>query len=460
MLQFDVETPSRWASRILEVYHNRHGVLKGIMRGANEDLQRRSINYGGLKQLSFVLTPFVVLQSDLDCLFKNVRILHRVVENILERVSEDHYFIQNVFGVHDQYRPFLRKHGKHWQVISRYDFLIDPQGRIRFIELNTSCPAGYFYQSVFDDIFSACSPIPIESLKAQPAFHSESFYTDKINGYAASGGCDKRQENSDGMIAILYDENKLMIELDLIAEAFKRNHERTGNVGIMDASSLRFDGNQLRSEEGKPIRLTVNKFRVNGQGLHRWTPGFEKRYGALLTAIQRDSIITCNNFGGMVFAEDKAILAAMREKAVTQLLSAEERALIDEMVADTWIAVDKIGQRELFEKLIEHPDEYVLKPRNDGRGQGVVIGRFREKSEWERDVLNAFENNYVIQQYADTLSFPVVSMQHEKVISSMMYHTGAVFVFDGEPAGIMSRVSLNPVTNVGIEGFFQPVFVE
>ncbi|NIP87432.1 MAG: hypothetical protein GTO03_18515 [Planctomycetales bacterium] len=101
----------------------------------------------------------------------------------------------------------------------------------------------------------------------------------------------------------------------------------------------------------------------------------------------------------------------------------------------------------------------MIKPANEGRGFGVVIGKYCSQQEWDAACQLQENVPQVVQEFAETLTFPVVSHRGGRVHADPMYLTLGLGILAGRYDGLVSRISTNPVTNVAREGFGQAVFV-
>lgn len=447
-MQIELKTIKYVAEDISSTGRNHYNNVGRIIKKANETLKEESIDYGGLKQLRYTPTPFILLERDYNALLRTGERLHGIVEKVLQLLACNNIPLQQHFAAHSEFFTYLVKpHGKkYWQTISRYDFIITNDGNIKFIELNTCCPAGFFYQPFFDSLAKRF-PISDRRYLNDIKFSSDSAKPEQFARIfnAIEHECGIEQ----GIIGVLYDENELMIELELIRDTILRSGRK---AEIIDARDLECNNGEL-SFRNKRISSTYNKFRVCGNQKHHWRSNYRQRYAALLHAIQNNSFIPINNMAAMVFSEDKGILSVLADPEFSDIFTTEELNFISQHIPYTRRLYS--NNSECFTK--QH-ERYVMKPANDGRGQGVVIGCEVTKDVWNDLLTRCLCGDYIIQEHIEPLRLPVVyaNDRNEAKVQDM-YHTGAIFILNGKACGFLSRVSSNRITNVGVEGYLQPI---
>jgi hypothetical protein len=281
-------------------------------------------------------------------------------------------------------------------------------------------------------------------------------------------------------IAVLNDENDLTFELDLVADSLRRHNRQ---VVIASAADLRYARDRLLYND-QVISLTYNKFRTSTPESpnHCWSDGFAQRYAAFLAAQQNGNIVSVNNLGGIALAEDKSLLAVFADEDVRQLLSADERRLVDEHLL--WTARLEHGPGVLDGQLVDlvpfvrqHRERFVIKPANEGRGYGVVVGKYASDSDWASACRVDASVPKIVQEFTESVVLPVVCNVHEPGVQATLSRAPVGAASGGEPVvremfltlgltmirgryrGLVSRVSANPVTNVAREGFGQAAFL-
>ena len=210
-----------------------------------------------------------------------------------------------------------------------------------------------------------------------------------------------------------------------------------------------------------------NKIRIStaNSPKHHWSPGFESRYAGFLDVIQNDAAVAVNNLAGLSVAEDKSLLEVLRLPEVAAVLSPAQRQFVDQYVL--WTArltkrsIDWRGQTiDLLPYVRANREKFVIKPANEGRGFGVVVGKYATDQEWEAACTIDPDLPSVVQEYAEPARLPVLRLQNNQELRIVDHHlTVALAMLQGQSRGVLSRISANPVTNVGREGIVQAVFL-
>jgi hypothetical protein len=422
--------------------------------GAQKKLGGRALPEVGLSALK-------LSNGDVAILEKFSVTLHGIVEKILDRVTRSKELVERYFPSHLRMFPHLRKTSgsTHWQAISRYDFILSPRGEIRLLELNTGCPGGFMIlQDMVSPTVHGLSNVGMSEVENWRSINMlPNVIVDTVLGLERTSGLEP------GLIAILNDENELQFELERTAEAFSEAGRRSR---VIDARTLRFEDGRLYHGDDY-ISASFNKFRISTPDSpnHCWKRGFEERYSAFLEAQKAGAFVSVNNLCGMSIAEDKGLVGLFFDPQIRQLLSDEEIELIDQCVPWTARLTDEAGEvhGEPFDSLAahvrQHKDLFVLKPANEGRGFGVLIGKETDQQEWDSACSTDSTIPLIVQQFVESLSLPVGNIRDGVFSITPTFMTVASAMARGVPKGFISRLSTEAVTNVAQHGFIQAIFV-
>lgn len=440
-----------------------------VSRDAMEVLAEHGMKFEGDKTMAFALSALCLDCASVTALGTLAETLHGIVESALDWIFATPRRFETYCSDHKRIRPWMRKtRGQfRWQGVSRYDAVILADGGIRIIELNTGCPAGFIHAEAFSEVTqSAMQGLALNGGDLKTDFGLECREFGTIPGDAlvrellaieSEAGLPK------GKIGLVNDENQLVNELELIAEAFRR-HGR--DASIMNAADIRMENGQA-VWQGQPVSLLYNKIRISTENSpkHHWKPGFETRYAGFLEVIEHDAAVAVNNLAALTVAEDKSLLEILRLPEFTQTLSSDERQFVNGYVL--WTArltdrpIDWRGQTvDLLPFVRANKDKFVIKPANEGRGYGVVVGKYATESEWQAACEMSADLPSVVQEYAEAARLPVVRMPGDDRLDALDHHlTVGLAMIRGKYRGMLSRISAHPVTNVGREGVVQAVFL-
>lgn len=447
---------------------------------ANRELAERRLTFGHVKPLEAALTALLLSKDDVQFLARTAEALHAAIEKALEYATAAPDRLERFFPEHRRVFPFLARTAgwQAWQVVARYDMAVTEEGRLKLLELNTSCPGGLLISEAMSDVtrhgLAEIDDSIGQTLASWPenATVPADVLADELLALEDAAGV------TPDTIGVLKDENGLSFELDLLADSLRRHNRQ---VVIANAEELRLQEDRLLYGD-QVISLTYNKFRVSTPESpnHCWRDGFAQRYEAFLAAQQNGGVVSVNNLGGIALAEDKSFLAILADPEIRALFSADEQLLLDEHVL--WTARLQKGPVILHGQAVDlvpyvraNREQFVIKPANEGRGFGVVVGKYADEKEWAAACLVDPRVPKIVQEFTNSVTLPVVCLPRgsgqpiapaplgasaaggESVVQEMFLTLGLTLV-RGRYRGLVSRVSANPVTNVAREGFGQAVF--
>jgi hypothetical protein len=418
-------------------------------------------SFGGLKNLSVALTALVLEPAGVAALRATAERLFGIVDRVVDWIIASPARCERLAGDYRRVFPYLRKTpgARHWQALSRYDAVVCEDGRIRIIELNTGCPAGFMHAEAFTRT-TAMALDELGVLAKSTATSATIRPQALVDGLLAIERAALTSDIQPALVALLTDENKLTHELDLMLDDLTR---RGRAARILAAEEIEFDGHKA-THRGEPISLCYDKFRISvpASKNHCWRAGFERRYSGFLAAQQAGAIAAVNNLAAQTIAEDKSLLATLVLPEVAELLSADERNFVAENVLWTARLEDRRVRRhgeeiDLLTYVAEHPDEFVIKPSSEGRGFGVVIGRDCPRDEWRALCQIEADTPRVVQDYVEPVKLPVVCQGGEALVVQEMFLTLGLATVNGRYEGVLSRVSPSRITNVARQGYLQAV---
>jgi hypothetical protein len=348
-----------------------------------------------------------------------------------------------------------------WQVVSRYDAAVTPDGQPKILELNTACPGALLISEAVCLItrhgFEEIHPDWIDLGAMRFGTVNPRRVRDVLLDIEKASGIEP------GAVGILNDENDLVFELDHLAD---RIRSRSRNAVIADAGELQLCDNRLHCN-GQYLSMVYNKFRISTPNSpnHCWRDGFQSRYAAFLSAQRDGRVVSVNNLVGMTIAENKALLGTLHDPDIYQRFSPAQQQLIDDHILWTRRLTEGRaeylgGTIDLLPFVRDHREQFVIKPANEGRGFGVAVGKFCTPQQWEAACRLNPDVPKVVQQFTDTVTFPVICDRGGSAVIEPMFLTLGLTTIRGRYEGLISRISANPVTNVAREGFGQAVFVQ
>ncbi|OHB68690.1 MAG: hypothetical protein A2V70_05430 [Planctomycetes bacterium RBG_13_63_9] len=474
MGRLDLDPTRRLHQDLIARWQQNPDQFDSVCSQANASLSGRRVKFESTRNMPVALSALLLDEQDEQTLRHVAETLHTIVERALNWVLASADRTRRYFADHLRMFPYLAKTPglETWQGVSRYDAVVGPDGHLKIIELNTGCPAGFLHS----ENFSRVTADAFASLGLDRAYALHRFGTippDALVDELLAIEAKANLRGADGLVALVNDENRLLNELDLMADAFGKRGRTTA---IVDAAELVLrdlgaEGDAVYHQD-KRVTLTFNKVRVsteNSPGWN-WKPGFEDRYAAFLAGVRRGLMASVNNFCGLTIAEDKGLLGVLRLPEFQAELPRQQRDFIAEHVLWTTRLEETTAtwqgkSIDLLPYLRQHPDQFVIKPANEGRGFRVVLGKHCAASQWgtaqQWDAACRPDKDLpcVAQEHAEACTLPVVMRRGDQTEIVNAYLTIGMAVIRGRYHGLLARVSADPVTNVGREGRLQAVFI-
>jgi hypothetical protein len=460
--RLDLAPTRRLAAELAELCGRDNRRLANALAAADARLGQHDKSYGGLKNLSVALSALVLDVDGMDTLRHTTERLFAIVDRVVDWIIASPERRQRLSADYCRLFDYFRKTpgATHWQAISRYDAVVAEDGRIRIIELNTGCPAGFMHAAAFTNTSAtALADLGFQEIASgQPATICPHALVDgliELESAAIAAG-----HIEPGLAVLLTDENRLTHELDLMLDDFA---QRGRTARIAAAEEVAFDGKRA-THRGDPISLCYDKFRISipTSKNHCWRDGFENRYAGFLAAQKAGAIVAVNNLAAQTIAEDKSLLAALTLPEAAAVLSTADREFIAENVLWTARLEDgrilRQGQEiDLLPFVAANKAEFVIKPTSEGRGFGVVIGRECPTDEWQALCQADPTTPRVVQDYVEPAKLSVVCSNESGLASREMYLTLGLATVHGRYEGVLSRISPSRITNVARQGFVQAV---
>ena len=415
---------------------------------ANRAMVEQGIRLNRFKPLEISLSALLLTAADMQRLRGFANTMHGIVEQLLQQLNDEPDELARRFPEHRRILPFLQRTAgvESWQVVSRYDVAVTPDGDLKLMELNTGCPGALMISAAVSQV----SRLAFQQLGADLTADFDRVgtviparYIDRLLAIEQRSGIEPAG------IALLTDENELSFELDLLERALR---DRNREVVIADARRLQLTEGRLIAE-GRPVSLTCNKFRISTPNSpnHCWREGFEGRYAAFLTAQREKQVVSINNLCGMTIAEDKSLLSLLWDEHYLSRMAPEQRRFVEQHVLWTQPLDDRTvtwegESTELLPLVQSNRERFVIKPANEGRGYAVVVGKWADASEWHRACVMDPNMPKIVQQYTEAAQFPVVCNNEHGLRALPMFLTLGLAIVDSQFQGIISRISANPVT--------------
>lgn len=132
----------------------------------------------------------------------------------------------------------------------------------------------------------------------------------------------------------------------------------------------------------------------------------------------------------------KALFYIIRHEMTKKLLTDEENKLVEEHIPYT----AKMSDADI-DMIISNKDSYIIKPSDSYASRGVFAGIDYEKKEWEKLVLENSKSDYIVQEYCTPYRTMNIYLADKQPQFKMYSNLTGLYVYNGNFAGIYSRLS-------------------
>jgi len=181
-------------------------------------------------------------------------------------------------------------------------------------------------------------------------------------------------------------------------------------------------------------------------------------------AVTQRGVCLVNSFRATLGSQ-KSILSFLTNPLNHRYFTDEEVKVIKDHVPwsrkfDETVTLSKEGEEVSIKAyMIHHREELVIKPSSGAGGYGVMVGKTTDPLEWN-DVIeeNIGSPGWIVQEYVPIPEVKLPVIKKNRVVIERKYLNFSPYVFGGEYAGVLGRVSDHSVINVSAGGGMIPVF--
>jgi len=402
--------------------------------------------------IPITLSPLFLRKKSLKLLSDVVVKLDQIVDKVI-----DLYFVDEHVRSYFPY-PDIPKEWIDWDpgykkptVLNRHDALFDGK-TLKFIEFNTDNPGGRGRTDILEGLY-----------------RNYPIYKNLISGYGKPWEGNVLRKGMDSMLSCYreYGGKKEKPRIGIVS--FKQYLAGSDNEIVRDyliehgCESNFVDARDLEYRNGGLYSGNV-QFDILNIAL-RFT--FFKRFPAemkdFLHAIRDRAVCSVNPFRAIIGAH-KELLSFITNDRNHHYFKPDEVECIRAHVPwtrklDETITISKEGMDiSLEEYMIRKQEELVLKPTDAAGGYGVMVGKSTDKGEW-RDAVESYIGCpwWIVQEAINIPEIDLPVIKDNKVVLEKKFLNINPYVFNGEYAGILGRVSDKTVVNVCAGGGIIPV---
>lgn len=211
---------------------------------------------------------------------------------------------------------------------------------------------------------------------------------------------------------------------------FKKRFEKYGYpTKIVDIRHLKFENGVLFDGDGERVDIIYRRaVTVDIMNNISECADFVKAYKAGAMCV----------LGGIrtQIIHHKALFYILRDEQTKAILTEEENAFIEKHIPYT----SKLIKADL-ELVKKNKDRFIIKPSDSYASKGVFAGVDATDSEWE-ELVELYKNeDYIVQEYCTPYKTENIYLADKEPEFKMYSNLTGLYVYDGQFAGIYSRLS-------------------
>lgn len=174
--------------------------------------------------------------------------------------------------------------------------------------------------------------------------------------------------------------------------------------------------------------------------------------GGFIDGYMNKAFVTIGSIKSQV-VHNKIFFKILHDKDTLDYLSEEEREFVENHIPYTGVFG---GDRDVFRKVAEGKDKYIMKPMDLNASQGVFVGRDFSQEEWEAKLEEVFDRNYIYQEYFDPFQREFLLMEDDGFkVESFMTTTG-LYMYNEKVEGFYSRIGQDTIISGMVDYFTIP----
>ncbi|MCI5649753.1 MAG: hypothetical protein MR332_10050 [Fusicatenibacter sp.] len=215
-------------------------------------------------------------------------------------------------------------------------------------------------------------------------------------------------------------------------EEFQRRFQKVGyECEICEITEMTYRDHVLYSPSGHPVDVVYRRA-VTTDVMENY-----EQVQPFLNAVKNQDVCVMGSFCTQII-HNKWLFKIIREEPTLSLLTKEEQRFVMEHIPCTKLCEDS---NACMEELLGDKERWIIKPLDSYGSRGVFAGVDYTKEEWEDIVRRHVNKGYIYQEYChpyrtDNIYFPE---EHPKM--KPYTNMSGLFVYNGQFAGIYSRLS-------------------
>ncbi len=379
-----------------------------------------------------------------DLMRTSAEMTHRVLCKVMQRYLDDPSY-RDLFDFDDRLRELILLPRGYDSLLpfARVDTFIDEDTlRIAFCEFNGDGSAG-----MNENREITTSIVGSETFKAFAQDHEVqgcSLFEPWVDAFCRIYDTYEHKREHPRFAICDYLENGVVDEFHVFADLFAA---RGIECAVCDVRELSFDGERLRSPDGRPIDAIWRRC-VTNDVMEHWSDSQD-----LINAVRDEKVALIGSFAGHI-VHDKQIFDVLMKPETVDMLTAEEISFLEQSIPQTSF----LDEAEVnLPQIIENKDGWIIKPADHYGADDVYAGLECTQEEWahliERFANSAQGTPFIVQRYirpykSKTLppDVGILDMPDGEVASEPVLYNNlnGLYLYDGHFQGVFSRMGPHP----------------
>lgn len=213
-------------------------------------------------------------------------------------------------------------------------------------------------------------------------------------------------------------------------EEFKSSYIRKGyNCIIVDPRDLKYKNGSLYHGDYR-IDLVYRRI-VTFELIDKFDeiPDFIEAY--------KDRAFCCIGSIKSQVIHNKIFFKILHDEDTLEGLSLEERQFVKAHVPHTGIFG---GDKEVFNKVLNNKDKYIMKPMDLNASQGVYPGRDFTQKQWGKRLKESWNKDYLYQEYCDPYTRDFLIFEDGKFYVDTFKSILGLYMYNERLAGVYTRI--------------------
>lgn len=311
--------------------------------------------------------------------------------------------------------------------IARFDIFFNEEDHsFKFCEINTDGTSAMNEDYVLNQAIE--QNIAHSHIKEGHTFHTFELFDTWVQTLLDLYGTYKKKKEQPYIAIVDFLEHCSITEF----EEFKRRFEKAGYLcEICEITQMKYQDHILYSPSGHPVDLIYRR---------AVTTDVMEHYSEVqdfVQAVLHQDVCVIGSFCTQII-HNKWLFKILREKATLSLLTKEEQQFVLDHVPYTNLMDNRFCRRD---QITQEKDRWIIKPLDSYASRGVFAGIDYTQSEWDEIVERHFNKGYIYQEYCPPYQTANIYFPDADAAFKPYTNMSGLFVYNGEFAGIYSRLS-------------------